>query len=160
MSKFTPAERQKRYREKHPEKVKTYKKSEAGRASDKKYRETHGPHPINDPNDAAYKKYRTSEKYRITSVNNHLKRTYGITLDDYNIMLDEQNGVCRLCDKTEARKTNGRTQRMPLFVDHNHKTGQVRGLLCSHCNAGLGMFKEDAELMTRAINYIKEYDLV
>jgi hypothetical protein len=154
---LTSAERQAKYRKDHPEKIKAYKKSDAKKASDRKYREVHGKHPANDPTKEAYKKYRSSEKYRKTSVNNHLKRNYGITLDEYDAMLDEQDGKCKICGKTEARKTTGRTQRMPLFVDHCHKTNQVRGLLCSHCNAGLGMFRENEELFVRAISYLWEY---
>ena len=57
------------------------------------------------------------------------KRLFGITLEDYNRMLDEQGGVCDICKKPP--------QKYRLAVDHDHKTGAVRGLLCVHCNRSL-----------------------
>src|SRR5438876_769789 len=60
----------------------------------------------------------------------HLRKTYGITIEDYERMFLECNGVCPICLDPEP---NGRR----LAVDHNHKTGQIRGLLCSGCNHGL-----------------------
>ena len=78
----------------------------------------------------------------------NLKRTYRITLSQFNIMLVKQNNKCLICLK-EMNKPN---------VDHCHKTGKVRGLLCTHCNFGLGHFHESLEFLTNAINYIKEHN--
>ncbi len=154
MAKLTSAERQARYRKKHPEKIKAYQKSDARKEQCKKYRETHDTHPMNDPQQEAYKKYRASEKFRVASVNSHLKRKYGITLDDYNGMLAEQEGKCKICGKV-GTGLGGQTTRMPLVVDHNHTTGEVRGLLCNSCNTGLGMFKENTEALMNAISYLE-----
>jgi hypothetical protein len=73
---------------------------------------------------------------------------YGITLDDYEKMLFEQCGVCKIC----LNPPSGKKKR--LAVDHCHITGKVRGLLCDHCNVGLGRFKDDAELLECAILYL------
>lgn len=80
--------------------------------------------------------------------------SYGMRLPDYYRMLEKQGGACRLCGKMETR--NGPTGRvLPLSVDHDHKTGKVRGLLCSNCNHGLGSFMDDPEMIERAIVYLE-----
>lgn len=79
----------------------------------------------------------------------YLKK-YGIALEDYNSMLELQGGGCRIC-KTAASSSNGR-----FHVDHNHQTGEVRGLLCSHCNTGLGMFRDSPSLLVAAAEYLEE----
>ena len=71
---------------------------------------------------------------------------YGITLDDVERMQSEQDGRCALC-QNEASK---------LVVDHNHKTGHVRGLLCFSCNALLGLAHDDVTLLGFAIEYLKK----
>jgi hypothetical protein len=63
----------------------------------------------------------------------YLSKTYGISLDDYNRMLSAQGGVCAMCKSPEKSKFNGKDRR--LCVDHCHKTGKIRGLLCVVCNA-------------------------
>jgi hypothetical protein len=80
-----------------------------------------------------------------------LKHRYGITTDDYDTMLVEQNGVCAICKVNTA---GGRGSESKLAVDHDHTTGKVRGLLCGMCNQGIGMFKDDVFLLEKAINYL------
>jgi hypothetical protein len=80
--------------------------------------------------------------------NTQLKSDYNITLDEYNEMLTKQNNGCVICGKT----INGKRK---MCVDHDHKTGKVRGLLCSQCNWGLGHFKDDVDLLEKAIKYLK-----
>lgn len=75
-------------------------------------------------------------------------KQYGITPEDYQQMMDEQEGKCVLC-----REKCSSGQR--LSVDHHHDTGKVRGLLCRNCNRGLGFFKEDPDVLLRAIEYLK-----
>lgn len=109
----------------------------------------------------AQNKYRQSEKYRISYVSSHLKRTYGITIEQYNELLAVQNNCCAICG-TEGRKriyVNKREQLLPLFVDHCHKTNKVRGLLCNKCNVGLAMYNENIESFLNAIIYLKENNL-
>lgn len=80
-------------------------------------------------------------------------RKYGLTIEQYDRMLEEQKGLCYLCSTNIAR-TNGNKN---LGVDHCHKTGKVRKLLCAKCNTGLGVFNDNVELMQKAIAYVKNY---
>lgn len=73
----------------------------------------------------------------------HLKRRYGITAEDADAMLAEQDGLCAICGVAPA-----------AHVDHDHVTGAVRQLLCFNCNGGLGQFKDDPELLHRAAYYV------
>lgn len=75
-----------------------------------------------------------------------LKQAFGIEYGTYDKMSAEQNGKCFICKKIP----NGR-----LHVDHNHKTGKIRKLLCAACNTSLGLLKENIEVMQNMINYIK-----
>ena len=84
-------------------------------------------------------------------VSSKMKQKYGITLEEYEKKLAMQSGVCMICGNEE---TNGKR----LAIDHNHTTKAVRGLLCNHCNLGLGKFFENPNLLTAAINYLKEYE--
>lgn len=79
----------------------------------------------------------------------HLQKTYGITLDEYYQMLDEQDGTCAICD---ALPPTGRKKY--LAVDHDHQTGKVRGLLCDNCNRAIGLLKDDAEVLNKASQYL------
>lgn len=73
---------------------------------------------------------------------------YGISPEQYYEMYKQQNGKCKICGK-EAKSGEY------LHVDHNQNTGEVRGLLCSNHNTGIGLFGEDVELLKRAIKYIE-----
>lgn len=77
----------------------------------------------------------------------HLVRKYGLTLAAWHNMLDAQGGACALCGTVEPNG-NG------FHVDHDHKTGKVRALLCMECNTGLGKFKDDKELLLKAVAYL------
>ena len=79
-----------------------------------------------------------------------LRRNFGITLADYDEMLEAQEGGCVICGKTPAEQ-NGRR----LCVDHDHKTDEIRGLLCDNCNQGLGRFQDNPVLLRSAINYLQ-----
>lgn len=79
-----------------------------------------------------------------------LKSTYGITIEDYDHMLEEQNNCCAIC------YTHVSTQIKNLHVDHCHTSGEVRGLLCSKCNTGLGMYNDDVEILKSAIRYLEK----
>ena len=75
---------------------------------------------------------------------------YGVTLDEYDAILALQNGVCAICG---LYRSDGR--RMPL--DHDHTTNEVRGILCSVCNRGIGAFQDNPETLQAAINYLANY---
>lgn len=85
-----------------------------------------------------------------------LKEAYGITLEDYDAMYECQGGRCAICgvakEPWEPRGLEGR-QRL-LVVDHDHKTGRVRALLCWNCNCGVGHFKEDRTIILAAAAYV------
>lgn len=87
-----------------------------------------------------------------TSTHNYIiKRRYGICRAEWNEILQQQNGGCAVCGK--ARCSRGR-----LHVDHCHKTGKVRGLLCENCNAGIGRFQDSSSLLRRAAEYLEKSD--
>jgi len=83
-----------------------------------------------------------------------LKKRYGITANEYDSMIEAQGGVCAICN---TNTSGGRGPGSRLAVDHNHETGQVRALLCSMCNQGIGMFKENVEVMQKAIDYLSSH---
>jgi hypothetical protein len=81
-----------------------------------------------------------------------LRYKYGITDEHYKTLLREQDGGCAICTDPSADSV-GR----PLSVDHCHASGNVRGLLCTQCNNGLGRFHDNPELLRKAANYIERY---
>ncbi len=92
------------------------------------------------------------DKMRRISSKARLKKVYGITPDEYDAMLLKQNGCCAIC-KTPASK-----YKRKLHVDHNHTTGENRGLLCVRCNSGIGHFKENPTLLDAAKDYLLQYN--
>lgn len=84
------------------------------------------------------------------SRNKHLRRYYGISLEEYNTMFVNQNGSCAICEVHQSQTTKR------LFVDHCHTTGAIRGLLCSQCNSMLGMAKDNQETLAKAIVYLNK----
>lgn len=86
-----------------------------------------------------------------------LKYRYGITIEDYNNKLIEQNGVCAICEKKETKFDPRANDFRRLSVDHNHKNGKIRGLLCTNCNTALGRFNDDIKMLYNTINYLKKY---
>lgn len=104
------------------------------------------------------KKYRSENKEKVLTreknwrkVNAHklkaykLKGRYGISLEEFNNLLINQKNECKICLK----------KCKILHVDHCHKTGKIRGLLCVNCNQGIGSLKEDTNIMKNAIKYIE-----
>ncbi|TXH11588.1 MAG: hypothetical protein E6R04_01480 [Spirochaetes bacterium] len=90
------------------------------------------------------------EARRKTQRISNLKTRYGLTLHEYELLLKEQDGKCAICG--EVCSTGKR-----LAVDHDHKTGRVRGLLCRRCNRGVGHFDDDISRLERALTYLKGY---
>lgn len=102
---------------------------------------------------ASMKLYMESPRGKATFRKNHLRRTYGLTPDQYESLLTTQGGKCAICkiDNNPARRASVFT------VDHCHKTGTVRGLLCTQCNALLGLAKERTEILDSASLYLRNY---
>ena len=84
----------------------------------------------------------------------HLKK-YGLTKETYNEILKQQNNKCAICKNEETNTFKG--QIVNLSIDHNHKTGKVRGLLCLKCNTSLGNLKDDISLFYKCIEYLNHY---
>lgn len=83
-----------------------------------------------------------------------LRKQFGITIHKYNEMLTAQNGTCAICFGTEKSVAHTSKKRRNLTVDHCHKTGKVRGLLCSCCNRGIGSFYDEINRLKSAIAYL------
>lgn len=86
-----------------------------------------------------------------------IRRNYGISMKDYQHLLELQNGVCAICKTTETIGRGGQQTR--LVVDHNHQTGQLRGLLCHKCNKALGQLNDNADLFDAAANYLRHHEI-
>lgn len=99
---------------------------------------------------------KNSSKLRIINRRSRLKSQYGISLEKYMEMLAEQKGTCAICKKEESQKSNKRGVTDSLRVDHCHRTGKIRGLLCSKCNFGIAQFNDDPVLLKRAIRYLEK----
>ena len=103
-----------------------------------------------------YKKQQVKEyrlKYPEKEKNWMLKRTFNISLEEYNELLVKQNGVCAICLKPESAKNKHGTI-WQLAVDHCHNTNKNRGLLCSRCNTALGLMQDDPVTLERAKDYL------
>ncbi len=112
---------------------------------DKKYNLTHKVE--RDKYAKGYYK-RTGNKH--ISRERYLKSKFNMTLGQYDEIFKKQNGVCTICGGINA---DGRR----LYVDHNHETGKVRGLLCSKCNTLIGFADDGIIILQSAINYLKSY---
>jgi hypothetical protein len=80
-----------------------------------------------------------------------LRREFHITLQKHDKVLKFQNNACAIC----GNRLNKKGKPLVLGVDHNHATGEVRGLLCWPCNKAIAVFQDDAQRMLNASNYIK-----
>jgi hypothetical protein len=97
---------------------------------------------------------RNIEKTRRQVYKDHISRTYGISLEEYDRRFEAQGGLCAICGQEEPSRNRDGTRRH-LTIDHDHLSGQIRKLLCSLCNRGLGGFRDDPALVERGIAYLK-----
>ena len=96
---------------------------------------------------ATRRAYVESGRYAASSRRSHLKRTFGMTPEEYERRLAQQGGGCAVCGRApKAGKS--------LHIDHDHETGYVRGLLCFKCNAALGQLGDDLGRIERALTYV------
>lgn len=79
----------------------------------------------------------------------NLKQRYNLSLEDYEKLLDSQNGQCKICGVTKC------TVYDYLSVDHCHDTNNIRGLLCNSCNTGLGLLNDDTKTVKKALKYLR-----
>lgn len=131
----------KEYLGKNPDKAKKYKENR--KEQQKQYRNAN--------------KQKRNEYLKEWGKNNPEKKRaqkyrfrYGIDLQDYEVMLKSQENCCKICGSKETNRKNTEY----FAVDHCHETGKVRGLLCYNCNSGLGKFKDNPELLEKAIDYL------
>lgn len=95
-----------------------------------------------------YEWYRANkEKQRWYQV----KLKYGLTKEEYDKLLEEQKNCCAICDRHVLECSQ------PLYVDHCHDTGKIRGLLCAGCNGGIGLMNDDVEVVRKAVKYLESY---
>ena len=85
----------------------------------------------------------------------HLKSSFGISLAEFNDMVDNQNNVCAICKKSETAKDARSGKLKSLHVDHDHETGMVRGLLCTRCNIALGLVRDDRTILGNMMEYLE-----
>ena len=103
----------------------------------------------------------TPEERKMYDRSGHLRRKYGVNLEEYNRMRKEQNYCCMLCGRHEdeirptLRKPKKGRPPDPLIVEHCHETGAVGGLVCTKCNNGLSAFNDDPDMLRKAIAYLK-----
>jgi hypothetical protein len=86
----------------------------------------------------------------------YLKRTYGLSESDYEAQVRSQNYLCAVCHEQNKPGRDGEPEN--LAVDHNHRTGANRGLLCQRCNRVLGMLGDSQELLFRLLEYLRTHD--
>jgi hypothetical protein len=84
--------------------------------------------------------------------NTHLKSKFGITIEQFDFLLKTQNNCCGIC-MSPTPKGRG-----TFHVDHCHKTGTIRGLLCHDCNTGIGKFGDNIEALKKAVNYLERFN--
>jgi len=86
----------------------------------------------------------------------YLKNKYGLSVDDYTRLRERQAFMCAICSISESDLVMNPARRdRRLQVDHCHRTGTVRGLLCGDCNRGLGQFKDNPELLEAAAAFLR-----
>lgn len=101
--------------------------------------------------------YREKAKARARSVDPETRRAarlrikYGLSVQEFDSLLEQQGGKCAICPAAVGDKRG-----LPLYVDHCHDSGAVRGLLCADCNFGLGKFRDDPALLIKAAEYLSE----
>ena len=96
---------------------------------------------------------RNPEHTKTLKTKHHLKHLYGISEVEYKDLYSKQKGLCAICSQPETDIYYRSKKLRKLAVDHCHKTNKVRGLLCFHCNQGLGKFKDNPELLRKAALY-------
>ncbi len=97
------------------------------------------------------------DKMSFSKKKSMLKKKFGLSIEQYEDILLKQDGVCAICFRPElsSNRISGRPD--SLCVDHNHKTGKMRGLLCRRCNRSIGLFDDSPELLIQAFRYLMEH---
>lgn len=106
-----------------------------------------------------YKKWAKDTRERMGDLRNivEISRRRGISPETYFLMHKSQNGLCAICKLPENRKSRTKGKICRLAIDHCHITNKVRDLLCHDCNTGIGKFKDDINLLKKAIMYLEKH---
>ena len=91
--------------------------------------------------------FRAAGKKKVSDRKSHLKRKYGLTLEEFDELLASQGGGCAICGKPDADN-----------VDHDHATGRVRGILCWNCNIAIGQLEDDSDRARAVAEYLDADD--
>jgi hypothetical protein len=97
---------------------------------------------------------RASGKHKMWRRRKRLRDHYGITLEEYEAIEKAHGGICAICGKPETTRDKYGLKR--LAIDHCHITNKIRGLLCYHCNTGLGHFRDNPQSLQNAISYLQK----
>lgn len=100
-------------------------------------------------------RYRNLDKVRQKAKRVRLRLDFGLSIEQYEMMLDAQNGVCAICKQPETSRGF-----QFLSVDHSHRTGEIRGLLCNKCNLALGLMQDDPKLLRAAALYLDHFNAI
>lgn len=145
------------YRREHPESRREYQKkwvernrTRVNEEAKKRYHNDPTGYLRKSTNSRHEKQGEWYERNKDHVKNKQLLRDYGITLPEYMVILEKQGGQCAICGSGEPGGV-GR-----FHVDHDHKTGKVRGLLCHFCNTGIGSLRDDPVLLRAAVEYLEK----
>lgn len=112
-----------------------------------------------NPEDYRKQKNQYAKDYRAKNPrkakDQNLRKSYGITLKQYEEMLKDQNNGCAICGNPETATKRGSREERSLAIDHCHSTGKIRGLLCTGCNTAIGALQDSSELLWKAILYLE-----
>jgi recombination endonuclease VII len=103
------------------------------------WRARHTPEELSERDSEAYRRYRRAH---------HINKKFGLSTEQYEAMLVAQSNHCKLCPKRDLPNKR-------LAVDHDRKTGKIRGLLCADCNRGIGLFGDDPQRLRNAADYLE-----
>lgn len=143
-------ERSRAYRKAYPEKIKAHTKryiEENKIVIKEKKRAYHKLHPEKQERRISDWRIKNPLGYRKATI----KRKYGLSIEEYEALLKEQNNACAICSVTEF----GGRGYPP--IDHDHDTGKVRAILCNKCNAGLGLFRDNKDILMKAFAYLQKH---
>ncbi len=128
------------------------KDSEKIRERNRKYEESNKDKKLHWSKESYQRRKAKVREYTLRTKERVRLRRYGLSPEEYEVILAKHAGCCHICKRhyTDIEST--------LHIDHCHKTGKVRGLLCSNCNTGIGLLKDDVNMLACAIEYLKEYE--
>lgn len=101
------------------------------------------------------KKSRITPEIREQRRRENLDKKYGLTPEDVEVIIQQQGGGCRICGYSDRSD-----YLMFPQIDHCHKTGKIRGVLCAHCNTAIGKFRDDPQLLRKAAEYLEYHEAV